>query len=249
MSASHTPEQERYWLTYFFAVALTGIVALYGAWGWLAADEPEPFKAILCLVAQGLANGNAVLARRAFAKERPIMAFCALGLGVGCGAWSAISLHHAWTLDGSEIHWAMTAFLALLEPVMFWFVEEVKLAKKPVSAEEIADQTLAQMRGEPAQSEPKSKAQLRTIVGGLAGSVALAVSPQAQGHEPSRMSHEPAREPKPTSQKMSPAQVRNLSEPDRAQARLLLAQGHGPTDVHRATGVPLSTLKRWARAA
>lgn len=231
---------ERYWLTYTFAIALTAIVALYGAWGWLAASEP--FKAILCLVAQGLANGNAVLARRAFAKDRPLMGLAALAMGAGCGAWSAISLHHAWTLDGSEIHWAMTAFLALLEPVMFWFVEEVKLAEKPASAMDLADEALRDIRAGPeAHPAKRARGHLRSIAGGLTGSAVLALSPAVAAHEPQAQN--------PVSQPMNPAHARNLGEPSRALARLLLQQGQGPAAVHRATKVPLSTLKRWARAA
>ncbi len=245
MHADNHPE--RYWLTYTFAVLLTVIVAAYGAWGWLQAHEP--FKAILCLVAQGLANGNAVLARRAFAKERPAMGLAALALGVGCGAWSAISLHHAWTLDGSEIHWTMTAFLALLEPVMFWFVEEVKLAKKPKTPEELADEALAGLRAAPAHEPKSARAHLRSIAGGLTGSLAVAVSPSAQAHEPSRFPTSEPIDPKPMSQRMSRAELRNLTEPNRAEARLMLRQGQGPTAVHRATGVPISTLKRWAKEA
>ena len=231
------PQPERYWLTYTFAVALTAIVALYGAWGWLMADRPEPFKAILCLVAQGLANGNAVLARRAFSKDRAPMAFVALVLGSGCATFSAISLHHAWTLDGSEIHWAMTAFLALLEPVMFWFVEEVKLAREPESAEAMAERTVAAMRGEPGQKRPN----LRSIAGGLTGAAALALAPgHVQAAEPDQ--HEPVM------QKANRTALRD-QEPDRARAKLLLKQGATAYSVHKATGVPLSTVKRWARAA
>lgn len=243
MKEAHSPE--RYWLTYFFAVALTAIVALYGAWGWLAADEPEPFKAVLCLVAQGLANGNAVLARRAIAKERPLMGLCAFGLGAGCATFSAISLHHAWTLDGAEIHWAMTAFLALLEPVMFWFVEEVKFAQKPKTAEEIAEATLADLRGEPKAEPVHKRPNLRTIAGGLTGAAAVALAPSVAHGSPS--GHEPICS-EPMAQKMSRSTARNL-EPDRAQAKLLLAQGLTPYAVHKATHVPLSTLKRWAREA
>lgn len=225
--------QERYWLTYPFAVGLTAIVAGYGAWGWLAGDQPEPFKAILCLVAQGLANGNAVLARRAFAKERPMMALCALGLAFGCGAWSAISLHHAWTLDGSEIHWAMTVFLALLEPVMFWFVEEVKLAPAPVSASDLADQALAEHR---AQTSDTKRRNFRVLAGGVTGAAALALSPAAAAND-----HP---DPAPRAQRHTARD----SEPDRAQAKLLLSQGqHSAYRVHKMTGVPLSTCKRWAR--
>lgn len=237
MATGSKSQPERYWLTYVFAVALTAIVALYGAWGWLAAQQPEPFKAILCLVAQGLANGNAVLARRALSKDRPTMALGALALGAGCAVWSAISLHHAWTLDGSEIHWTMTAFLALLEPIMFWFVEEVRLAPRPQSAADLADETLNELR-QPGSKRPA----LRTIAGGLTGAAAIALAPvQAEARQPVQQ-HEPA------TQKQPKATARN-NEPQRAQAKLLLAQGLTAWAVHKATNVPLSTCKRWAKAA
>lgn len=232
---TETNRPERYWLTYTFAVGLTAIVALYGAWGWFSVNEP--FKAVLCLVAQGLANGNAVLARRAFSKERPGMGVGAMILGSGCATWSAVSLHHAWTMDGSEIHWAMTAFLALLEPVMFWFVEEVKLARKPKSAEELADEALQAHRSE---SEPRKRPNLRSIAGGLTGAAALAMVPNHAQAEPVQ--------PQPVTQRAARSVVRD-QEPDRAQAKLLLAQGLTPYAVNKATNVPLSTLKRWAKAA
>ena len=229
--------QERYWLTYTFAVGLTAIVAMFGAYGWLASPEPDPFKAILCLVAQGLANGNAVLARRAFAKERPLMGLCALALAGGCGAWSAISLHHAWTLDGSEIHWGLTVFLALVEPVMFWFVEEVKAAPYPQSAGDLADQALAELRAR--EGPAQRRASLRVMAGGVGGAAALALSPAAAAQEA-------VRTPEPISQRAKT--IERDAEPDRAQAKLLLAQGqHTAYRVHKLTGVPLSTCKRWAR--
>lgn len=239
---TETARPERYWLTYTFAVGLTAIVALYGAWGWFSVNEP--FKAVLCLVAQGLANGNAVLARRAFSKERTAMGIGAVLLGSGCAAWSAVSLHHAWTMDGSEIHWAMTAFLALLEPVMFWFVEEVKLARKPKTAEELADEALqAHRASEPAQR----RASLRTITGGLTGAAVAATPTIGQAIEPGH-ANEPVKLDSPVVKRLTKTEMRAF-EPDRAQAKLLLSQGLTPYAVHKVTNVPLSTLKRWAKAA
>jgi len=227
---------ERYWITASFAVALTVLVASYGAWGWLTAAHAEPFKAMLCLVAQGLANGNAVLARRAFSKERPFMGLIAMALGAGCAAWSAISLHHAWTQDGSDIPWWMTAFLALLEPIMFWFVEEVKLARKPMTPEEIADAALAEAK------QPKQpKGRFRSIAGGLTGVAALAALGSSAAYaEP--VQHEPITQKATRSDLLA-------QEPARATAKLMLRQGQTAYAVNKATGVPLTTCKRWAKAA
>ncbi len=230
----------------------------FGAWGWIAGNGygPEGFIAATVSVFSCVVLLNAsVQMRRAGAKKAhraTLVWLMALGL---FGSWSGYSAHHAFEMSQGgavqiesllSIEAAQSAFLliffvgsAWIDPWLMWAVEETERAEPKVE----------QKQDGPPAHEPKPKAHLRSITGGLAGAVALAMSPTAQAHGPSPVSHEPAREPKPTSQKMSPAQVRNLSEPDRAQARLLLAQGHGPSDVHRATGVPLSTLKRWARAA
>lgn len=251
METASPPQPERYAATKVFAVILSVIVAVYGFMGWLT--DNEPFKAILCLVAQGLAINMAIAARRAFAKSKWGHGIGGLVLTVGFAFWSEQGLHNAWTMDGSEISPFLTWFLCGVEPVIFWFTESVQVAKRPETAEEIADRELARLRGSEAHSDGSSakgsRSHLRSISGGLAGSVALAVSPSAQAHEPGSFSTEPSREPRPVSLAMSQAQVRNLSDPNRATARLLIQQGQGPAAVHRATGVPLSTLKRWARDA
>lgn len=156
-----------------------------------------------------------------------------MGLGGGCAAWSAVSLHHAWTQDGSEIAWGMTIFLALLEPVMFWFVEHVRLARKRMSPEEIADVALAEAR--------KPRERFRSIAGGLTGAAAIAaLSPSMAVAEP--VKHQPITQRATRSDLLA-------QEPARAQAKLLLRQGLTAYSVHKATGVPLTTCKRWAKAA
>lgn len=233
-------QQERYAATKVFAVILSAIVALYGFMGWLT--DNEPFKAILCLVAQGLAINMAIAARRAFAKSKWGHGLGGLFLTVGFAFWSEQGLHNAWTMDGSEISPLLTWFLCGVEPVIFWFTESVQVAKKPKTTEEIADETLAALRNGPNHEPVHRRPDLRSITGGLAGAAALVVAPaQAQGHEPMRT--------EPVSLKADRSTVRNQSEPDRAQARLMLAQGLTPYAVHKATRVPLSTLKRWAAKA
>lgn len=235
-------ERESYGATKGFAVVLSLIVAVYGFLGWVGAEEW--FKALVCLVAQGLAINTAIAARRAFAKEKPAHGILGLALTAGFAMWSEQGLHHAWTADGSEISPALTWFLCAVEPILFWFAESVQLAKAPVSAEELADQTLRELRREPQQNEPRRRAPLRSIAGGLTGSMALAMVPGSQAHaEPAQVGHEPIG-PEPMSRTTPKAQMRNF-EPMRATARLMLRQGSKPSAVHEATGVPLSTLKRW----
>lgn len=227
---------ERYTATKVFALALSAVVAVYGFMGWFNAGEL--FKAVVCLLAQGLAINSAVAARRAFAKGKPAHGFGGLALTAGFAMWSEQGLHHAWTGDGSEISPALTWFLCVVEPVLFWFTESVQLARKPKTSEELADEALAALRGSPEGEPAKRRANLRTIAGGLGGAAALAMMPNgAQAIEPTQ--HEPISQRVP---------VRNF-EPNRAQAKLLLSQGQTPYRVHKQTGVPLSTCKRWAKAA
>lgn len=223
--------EERYTATKVFALALSAVVAIYGFMGWFSAGEF--FKAIVCLLAQGLAINSAIAARRAFSKGKPFHGLGGLTFTAGFALWSEQGLHHAWTADGSEISPLLTWFLCIVEPLLFWFTESVQLARKPKTAEEAADEALAEFRAEPVKRKPN----LRTIAGGLGGAAALAFTPavaRAESPEPDAIS---MREP-----------VRNF-EPNRAQAKLLLAQGLTPYKVHKSTGVPLSTCKRWAKAA
>lgn len=233
-----------------------------GAWGWIAANgyTAEGFiSAAVSLIACVVLLNASVQMRRAGAKlarRATLVWFLALIL---FGAWSGYSAHHAFemaqggpaqintllSLEAAQSAFLLIFFLcsAWIDPWLMWAVEETEKAveKKPKAEGSQAHENGPKPKG--------SRAHLRSIAGGLAGSVALAVSPSAQAHGPGSVSHEPVREPRPVSQRMSPAHARNLSDADRAQARLLLSQGKGPAEVHRITGVPVSTLKRWAKAA
>jgi hypothetical protein len=241
LTALSSPQQpERYTATKIFAVILSVIVAAYGFIGWIGAGEL--FKALVCLVSQGLAINAAIAARRAFDKSKWGHGLIGLGLTVGFAMWSEQGLHHAWTADGSEISPALTWFLCAVEPVLFWFTESVQFAKKPKTAEEIADETLAALRNKEPKREPKSGPNLRAIAGGLTGAAAVLLTPTgAQAHEPIRT--------EPMSLKADRSVVRDQQEPNRTQARLLLSQGLTAYAVHKATGVPISTLKKWAKKA
>jgi len=234
----------------------------FGAWGWIAQNgyTGEGFiSAAVSLIACVMLLNASVQMRRAGSKKAhraTLVWLMALGL---FGSWSGYSAHHAFEMTQGgpvqiesvlSVEWAQSAFLlifflgsAWIDPWLMWAVEETELApeiKQPDQGSQDEAHT----------PKPKgSRAHLRAISGGLAGSVALAMAPGSQAHEPGSFPTEPSREPKPMSQKMSRAQVRNLDDPNRATARLMLRQGQGPAQVHRLTGVPLSTLKRWARDA
>ena len=234
----------------------------FGAWGWIADNgySAEGFiSAAVSLFACVMLLNASVQMRRAGAKEAHragLVWLMALGL---FGSWSGYSAHHAFEMSqGGPVHigsiWslemAQSAFLliffvgsAWIDPWLMWAVEETERAKP---------KTEENQGGSPAHDEPKpkgSRAHLRSITGGLTGSVALALAPGSQAHEPGSFPTEPVARPTQTSLRMSPAHLRNMDDPSRATARLMLRQGQSPAGVHRATGVPLSTLKRWAKEA
>lgn len=236
-------------------------MGVFGAWGWLAADgySAEAFiSACVSLFSCVMLLNASVQMRRAGAKaahRAGLVWLMALGL---FGSWSGYSAHHAfevsqggaveitslWTIEAAQSAFLLIFFLgsAWIDPWLMWAVEETERA--PDKPKEI--------NGPLDKSEPKpkgSRAHLRTIVGGLTGAVSLASGPSAQAHEPGSFPTEPVRGPSPVSQKMSQAHLKNLDDPNRATAKLMIRQGQGPAVVHKATGVPLSTLKRWARAA
>lgn len=233
----------------------------FGAWGWIAANgyTAEGFiSAAVSLAACALLLNASVQMRRAGAKKAhraTTVWFMALIL---FGSWSGYSAHHAFEMSQGgpvqiesllSLEAAQSAFLlaffvgsAWIDPWLMWAVEETERAeKKP--------QENNGPQSEAHEPTPKgSRAHLRSIAGGLTGSVALAMAPGSQAHEPGSLGATgPVHEPNPVSLKMSRAQVHNLNDPARATARLMLRQGQPVAAVHDATKVPVSTLKRWKR--
>lgn len=231
----------------------------FGAWGWIAQNgyTGEGFiSAAVSLIACVMLLNASVQMRRAGAKKARRATTVWLMALILFGSWSGYSAHHAFEMTQGgpvqietilSLEAAQSAFLliffvgsAWIDPWLMWAVEETERAEPKVQENQAGSQ---------AHDEPKpkgSRAHLRSIAGGLTGSVALAVAPGSQAHEPGSFPTEPVQQ---TSLRMSPAQVRNMDDPARATARLMLRQGQGPAQVHKATGVPLSTLKRWAKEA
>ena len=228
----------------------------FGSWGWIADNgySAEGFvSAAVSLFACVMLLNASVQMRRAGTKKahRAVLVWL-LALGL-FGSWSGYSAHHAfemsqggpveissiWSLEMAQSAFLLIFFVgsAWIDPWLMWAVEETERAE-PKTAETPS--------GSQAQAAPKPRGHLRSIAGGLTGSVALAVAPGSQAHTVGSFPTEPVQQ---TSLRISPAQARNLNDTARATARLMLRQGQGPGQVHRATGVPLSTLKRWARAA
>jgi len=255
---TYEPPEPNEWPRSWARAVLATLIGM-GFLGWAFAPGAGFWlKAGMCVVTvviEGWGFIAAIQWSRALKREHVVgpLLYWAAAI-VGCAAWTIFSIYHALGLilhEASEPDMGALAtpayvaftYLALSLPFHEWAIERVETAQKK------RPKLTGSPEIEPGPRAKGSRAHLRSIAGGLTGSVALAVSPGSQAHEPSSFPTEPVARPMQTSQKMSPAQVRNLDDASRATARLMLRQGQGPAEVHRATGVPLSTLKRWAKEA
>ena len=147
-TSEHLSSPPSHLWTMRFAVSLSGIIALFGTWGWLTHYGLLPrelamvaggvLMAGVCLVAQGVCNNMAVEARRARAAGLRWSFRAAALVALGFGAVSAMGLHHGWRIaiavaPSADVvpppDWLMTSlfvFIAFGEPVSFWIVEAVK---------------------------------------------------------------------------------------------------------------------------
>ncbi len=242
---AYEPPPENGWVRPVI-VGWAGFMGLFGAWGWMAAagyTESGFASAGVSLFACVILLNASVQLRRAGAKKaRRASTIWTLAL-ILFGSWSGYSAHHAFemtqggpvsltnllSLDVLGSGFLLLFFLgaAWIDPLLMWAVEDTERAKEP--------------EAEPEPVKPKGKANLRLMAGGLGGAAALALAPTAaRSFEP--VAHSPVTEP------VNRQSARNR-EPDRAQAKMLLAQGLTAYSVNKATGVPISTLKRWAKAA
>lgn len=258
------PDGESYWLTYCFAWALTLGLMYFGAMAWI--DKGEYFQAFLCLMAQVLAISFAVLARRALDKEASFYYVLAnLCFMLGCCYWSELSLYNAWEASNSGVHidQGMAWFMAILEPLLIWITEEIRFARKardeseeihvelpsaaaPVSIPRETPQTPAPV------AEARQRPALHALQGGLSASIgaaalvqpALAAIHEAEGRTNDALAPFQGEETlalEPTQSAESPLDARR-------RAKEMLANNVTPIEVHRKTGVPYSTCKKWAHS-
>jgi hypothetical protein len=115
------------------------LVGGYAVSAWLS--DHEPFRAIMCAGAQGLAIVCAILARRAFTGEMPLVGGLMVLFTLGCAAWSALGIKHAWEINGAEVHWLMVGFLAALEPLLFLAAEHIKEGREALRERFRRDET------------------------------------------------------------------------------------------------------------
>lgn len=247
---AYEPVEENEWPRGWARAVLVTLIAM-GFLGWAFAPNASVWlKAGMCVVTiviEGWGFIAAVQWSRALKRERVVgpLLYWATAM-VGCAAWTMFSIYHALGLIvgepgeaqmGALASPAYVAFtyLALSLPFHEWAIERVETAPKK--------------RARPAANEPGPQAHGSQARGLIPWLMALLLGPgslsPAMAHEPFRTEPNEPLGPRAVSQKMPKAQVRNLTEPDRVRARLLIRQGRPPAQVHADTKVPISTLKRW----
>lgn len=243
-------EGESYWLTYWASYGLTLGLIGFGAHAWLM--QGELFQAFLCLASQLIAISVGVLARRAIHKgSHWFYWLIAAGSMLFLASIAEMGIQNAWRSSGSAVplNEAQSWFIALLEPLLIWWVEEIRFKrregaeiadvekeKNPVPLENNKEPVQSVYKKEPQDSAQPSKTHQRPSLQALNGGLAAAVGVSAL-LQPEIAIHEAAGRVAAESP-LCP----------REKARELLASGDkGPTEVHKACPeVPLGTIKRWA---
>jgi len=233
--------REMYWWINGGAVVLSLVIAKMSISAYAAIGQTD--KALLCVTCQLLGIVAAVLARRAFTAQMPIAGAC-VGVGaLGCSWWASHGLALAWGVGGDVANSWMVFFLTAFEPGLFLFAEHIREGREALRvAQAKAD---AETEEELKRIRERDAAQLGLRLA-TAGGIALGVSgPAAHG----------ATLPPTTSEPIThvvdraPIVSENIGHPTaRAHVQALMAQGVTKrVELHRRTGVPLSTISRWAR--
>lgn len=226
------PEREPDELAQWLAWAFVAAFGVWAAWGWLA-DGVNALSLLLAVVFglfQIATNILAVKVRELWAREAYLTGIAAAGFMVVTGLLTHESLVHAYSVavakgyanaDPVLMSWLLLV-VPYLEPLMFWIN---KLLTEPAKAAPVRAHRVGMI---PA---------LAALLFGPAAAPALAQDTS------------PRVEPGQVVRQIPRAQARSEADPRRIQAKLLLRQGKRPVDVHTATGVPYSTVKRWAKEA
>jgi len=216
--------------------AIVAAFCIWAGWAWLA-DGVNALSLLLAVVFglfQIVTNVLAVWIRALSQRNAWVTTTFALGAMVITGLMTHESLDHAYavtqakgyaTADPQLMSWLLLA-VPYLEPLMFWIRRLL--------------------------SEPKPTAQPNARKVGILTALWFALFGTGGPALASELPRHPEPEPAPGKnvvRMVRKAEHRNLDEPARAQARLMARQGMKPKAIFEATGVPLSTCKRWARAA
>lgn len=225
------PEPEADELAQWVAWAFVAAFGLWAAWGWLA-DEVNALSLLLAVVFglfQIATNILAVKVRELAGRGAWLTATAALGFMIATGLLTHESLNHAYsvtqakgyaTADPALMSWLLLV-VPYLEPMLFWINRILVEPTHPKRAANVGVFTA-----------------LTIWLFGAGSAAALPVQSNVV----------PMREHPPAAKRITKNEVRS-TEPKRAEAKLLAQQGVKPGDIHKATGVPLSTCKRWAKAA
>lgn len=234
LATDYEPEPQADELAHALAWALVAAFGIWAGWGWVA-DGINALSLLLAVVFglfQIATNILAVKVRELWGRGAWLTAFAAATAMVVTGLFTHESLNHAYMVtqaqgyanaDPQLMSWLLLV-VPYLEPLMFW-INRLLL-------------------------EPKRSSGSRPVAIGLFPLLAayLFGPGTAVASEPPRPPAMPPTPPTPAVKRLTQVEAR-YDDPMRAQARLLAQQGQRPAEIHRATGVPLSTCKRWAKAA
>lgn len=220
------PDEIAHWLAWLLVLAF----GVWAGWGWTA-DGLNPLSGLLAVVFglfQVATNILAVKVRELWGRGAYLTGIAAAGAMIATGLLTHESLTHAYavtqaqgyaTADPRLMGWLLLA-VPYLEPLLFW-INRLLL-------------------------EPKvNRAAAVMGVGVIPFIWALLMGPTAQA-APAPVVTPPS--VSPTVRVLPKREIRE-TEPSRAQAKLMAKNGARPIEIHRATGVPYATCKRWARAA
>lgn len=223
----YDPPQEPDGLAQALAWAIVGAFAIWAGWGWLA--DGANWLTVLQAVAFGLfqiaTNVLAVKVRELWGRGAFITALAAFAAMLCTGLLTHESLNHAYAeaLERGYVSADPALMSALLlgvpflEPLLFW-INRILI--------------------EPPQPRRVTVGLVPMVMLALFGPKAIA-APVPPPMEPPQ--------PTPMARRMPAHNLRQLDDPARAQARLMIRQGMTPYSVHKATNVPLGTLKDWRK--
>jgi len=231
---------ESYGWVHWLAGAYVVVVGAFAVVAWL--DQGEPFRAVMCAGAQILAIVCAILARRAYTGQMPLVGSAMVAFTLGCAYWSALGIQHAWQSNGTDANWFMVGFLAALEPLLFLAAEHIKEGREALREQFKRDEAETKAALEAAQKRDQQWAPRLAAAGGVV--VATTTPAQAAAHEvvvsPAPLVAPPAIVSTNTGYADQHAHALAIK---RADPRLSEARGA------QIVGVPKSTVGAWWRKA
>jgi len=233
--------REMYWWINGAAVVLSLVIAKMSIGAYAAIGQTD--KALMCVTCQLLGIVAAVLARRALTAQMPIVGVVVAAGALGCAWWASHGLALAWATGGDLANQWMVFFLTAFEPLLFLCAEHIREGRQALRAAQA--QADAETAEELKRIRERESAQLGIRLA-TAGGIALTVAaPTAQAAHPPPMMSAPSAHVSDR----APIVSQNTGHATaRAHVEYLMAQGvRKRVDLHRQTGVPLSTISRWAR--